>query len=118
MTASRFAIAGIAAAALVTLFAAAPACARGEAKAGEAKAKSCAACHGPTGDAMIDPSYPRLAGQYADYIVKALHDYKTGARDNLIMAGFVQTLSDEDIEDLAAFYQAQNGSLKDISHMK
>lgn len=119
----RFATAA-AAAVFALLLAATPAFAKGDVAAGEKKAQPCQACHGPTGNGIdkdgkpLDAQYPLIAGQYADYIVKALHDYKSGSRDNAIMTGFVQTLSDEDIEDLAAFYEAQDGTLKDISHLK
>ena len=70
------------------LLAATSASAAGDADAGKAKAAACAACHGADGNAGIDPQYPRLAGQYHDYIAKALHEYKSGDRKNPIMAGF------------------------------
>jgi cytochrome c553 len=75
--------------------------------AGEAKVKEvCAACHGVDGNS-VDPSNPRLAGQWRDYLAKALRDYKSGARNNGIMSGFAKGLSDKDIENLAAYYAAQ-----------
>jgi cytochrome c553 len=80
--------------------------AAGDAEAGKTKAAACAACHGPDGNAGIDPQYPRLAGQYRDYLAKALHEYKAGDRKNPIMAGFAGTLSDADIEDLAAYFSS------------
>lgn len=80
---------------------------------GKEKAKVCEACHGATGKS-IDPSYPNLAGQYEDYMVQALNDYRTGDRTNPIMAGMVSTLSDQDVEDLAAWYASQEG-LIDLS---
>lgn len=91
----------------------------GDIGAGKTKAQTCAACHGADGNTTIDPMYPRLAGQYADYLSKALHDYKSGARANPIMAGFAGTLSEQDIADLAAFYAAQPAAtLHDISHLE
>lgn len=87
-------------------------------EAGKAKSTTCQACHGTDGNGTGDPQYPRLAGQHADYIVKALKDYRSGARANAIMAGFAGTLSDQDIADLAAFYAAQSGPLHDLSHHK
>ncbi len=99
-------------------FAASAGAATGDAEAGKTKAAPCQACHGPTGNESVDPTYPRLAGQYADYLAKSLRDYKTGARKNAIMAGFATTLSDQDIEDLAAHFAAQEGSLEDLSHLK
>ena len=89
-----------------------------DAAAGKTKSAPCAACHGPTGNESVDPTYPRLAGQYADYLAKSLRDYKTGARKNAIMAGFATTLSDQDIADLSAFFAAQKGELEDLSHLK
>jgi len=80
---------------------------------GKEKAKVCEACHGPTGKS-VDPSYPNLAGQYEDYMVQALNDYRFGDRTNPVMAGMVSTLSEQDIEDLAAWYASQEG-LKDLS---
>lgn len=80
--------------------------------AGQAKADAvCAACHGKDGNTPIDPSYPKLAGQYADFLVRALSDYKSGARKNAVMAGQAQALSKADIENLAAYYASLPGSL-------
>jgi cytochrome c553 len=87
-------------------------------EAGRAKSTTCQACHGADGNGTGDPQYPRLAGQYADYLAKALKDYRSGERANVIMAGFAGTLSDQDIADLAAFYAAQKGPLRDLSHVK
>ena len=95
-----------------------PAHAEGNADNGKQKSQPCAACHGPDGNKTIDAQYPRLAGQYSDYLAKALHEYKSGARKNAIMAGFAATLSDQDIEDLSAYFAAQDGDLKDLSHYK
>lgn len=81
--------------------------------AGEAKAQAqCAACHGKDGNTPIDPSYPKLAGQYQDFLIQALSDYKSGARKNAIMAAQAQALSKADIENLAAYYASLPGSLK------
>jgi len=66
----------------------------------------CAACHNLDGVPTI-PDYPKLAGQYPDYLAKALRDYKSGARKNPIMAGFAQPLTTADIENLAAYFAAQ-----------
>jgi cytochrome c553 len=75
--------------------------------AGEAKVKEiCVACHGMDGNS-IDPNNPRLAGQWPDYLAKALRDYKSGARNNGIMSGFAKGLSAKDIENLAAYYATQ-----------
>jgi cytochrome c553 len=89
------------------LFGAAAAADAADLKAGEAKAKEvCQACHGLDGNSPT-PDYPKLGGQRADYLAKALRDYKSGARKNPIMAGFAGTLSPQDIANLAAYYAAQ-----------
>jgi len=78
-------------------------------EAGRKKAQEvCAACHGPEGNSAT-ADFPRLAGQYADYLAKALRDYKSGARKNPIMAGFAGPLAPQEIENLAAFYAGQSG---------
>ena len=103
--------------ALLSAFAVA-AHAEGNVDNGKQKSQPCAACHGADGNKTIDPQYPRIAGQYPDYLAKALRDYKSGARKNAVMAGFATTLSDQDIEDLAAYFSSQSGGLQDLSHYK
>jgi cytochrome c553 len=80
----------------------------GNPAAGQAKAKTCVACHGADGNSA-SAEFPRLAGQQADYLVKALKDYKSGMRKNPIMAPQAANLSVRDMEDLAAFYSRQQG---------
>ncbi len=86
----------------------------GDIEAGKAKSVVCQACHGADGNGIGDPQYPLLAGQYPDYLAKALRDYKSGARDNAIMKGFASTLSDQDMIDLAAYFGAQETRLRDL----
>lgn len=69
--------------------------------------QACADCHGATGDAPKEKDQPILAGQYADYLVKALSDYKSGKRVNAVMNGVAKDLSKSDIEDLAAWFASQ-----------
>jgi len=71
-------------------------------------AEKCAACHAADGNAA-DPQYPRLAGQHADYLARALSEYKAGTRSNPIMAGFAAGLSEQDQKDLAAWFSSQSG---------
>jgi cytochrome c553 len=106
----------LAAAALFAL--AGNAIAKGDAAAGSIKAKPCTACHGTDGNASADQQYPRLAGQYDDYIARALHEYQNGDRKNPIMAGMAKPLSDQDIDDIAAYFAAQPGKLHDLSRRK
>ena len=80
-------------------------------EAGRAKAKEvCAACHGEDGNSPV-ADYPKLSGQHSDYLAKALRDYKSGARKNPIMAPMAAALSNQDIENLAAWYHAQKAAL-------
>jgi cytochrome c553 len=74
-------------------------------------AQTCVACHGVDGIG-ITPQYPTLAGQHADYLARALTDYKKGGRKNAIMAGFAGSLSAADIRALAAYYAAQRPGLE------
>jgi cytochrome c553 len=93
--------------------ASAPLLASGNAENGKTKAAACFACHGTDGNA-VDPQYPRLAGQYNEYIQQALHEYKDGRRSNPIMKGFAGTLSDQDIEDLAAYFSSMPTKLETL----
>ena len=80
----------------------------GDADAGKKKSQTCAACHGPDGNSPA-PDFPKIAGQHYDYLLKALKDYKSGARKNPIMGPLVANLTQRDIEDLAAYYSSQRG---------
>lgn len=82
--------------------------AAGDAAAGKQKSAVCAACHGADGNST-SPEFPRLAGQHPDYLLKALTDYKSGARKNAIMNGFAASLSSQDMQDLAAYFSRQKG---------
>ena len=68
-----------------------------------------AACHGADGNTTQSPDIPKLAGQKADYLVRALQGYKNGARKNPIMAPMGAYLSQRDMEDLAAYFSQQSG---------
>ncbi len=93
---------------LLAVLAVSTAAQAGDAAAGKEKSKVCAACHGENGLSQA-PDFPKLAGQYNEYLVRALNDYKSGARKNPIMAGQVANLKREDIADLAAYYSSQQG---------
>jgi cytochrome c553 len=88
--------------------------ARGNAEAGKQRAAQvCVACHGADGNKPSAADQPVLAGQYPDYIVKALRDYKSGKRKNPIMTGFASGLTVQDMEDLAAWFSSQKSALHD-----
>ena len=72
--------------------------------AGKAKAEVCAACHGADGNSQIT-IYPKLAGQYKNYLIQTLNSYKSGSRKNAIMNGFAAGLSDQDINDIAKYFE-------------
>lgn len=102
-TASRTLLAACA----LMLAAVAPANA-GDPEAGQKKSQTCVACHGPDGNSVA-PDFPKIAGQHYDYLVKALRDYRSGARKNPLMAPVAAKLTQRDIEDLAAYYSSQKG---------
>jgi cytochrome c553 len=92
------------------LLAAGAALAGGDALVGQQKAQVCAACHGTTGVSVYATGQaPIIGGQYADYIVRALKDYKSGKRDNPIMKGMVASLTLQDMDDIAAYISRQDG---------
>jgi cytochrome c553 len=80
--------------------------ATGKAASGEAKAALCSACHGPNGNSS-NPEWPRLAGQSAVYVAEQLRLFRSGVRDNPVMKPLAASLSDQDINDLAVYYEAQ-----------
>ena len=81
---------------------------------GKATGQSCIDCHGPDGNAPIDSTYPKLGGQYADYLAHALQQYRTEERQHALMTPQAAGLSDQDIADLAAFFASRPGQLRDL----
>ncbi len=81
--------------------------AAGDAAAGKTKAFTCMGCHGIPGYNNVYPTYhvPKLGGQHADYIVAALQAYKAGQRNHSTMRAQAGTLSDQDMQDIAAFFE-------------
>ena len=80
-------------------------CSAGDVKAGRAKALMCQACHGLDGLSKV-PDAPNIAGQTEPYVIAQLQAYKSGARKNDAMSVVAPSLSDNDIEDLAAYFSA------------
>ena len=78
----------------------------GDVTAGKEKSKTCAACHGADGNS-VNPIWPKLAGQHPGYIFKQLKDFHSGARKNVQMTPLVATLTEEDMQDIAAYYSSQ-----------
>ncbi len=89
------------------LLSTASAFAAGDPEAGQGKSATCAACHGADGNSP-NPEWPTLAGQHANYVSKQLLNYQSGERANAIMLGMAAGLSEEDIDDLSAFYARQS----------
>jgi cytochrome c553 len=91
-----------------------PAFAKGDAAAGQAKSAICAACHGVDGNSMV-PTWPKLAGQHEQYLVRQATLIKAGARMVPEMAGITPGLTEQDIEDLSAYFSSQtnNGGVAD-----
>ena len=94
----------------------------GHAEAGEKLAstknpetgQACVDCHGAAGNAPIDPTYPKLGGQYHDYIAHSLQMYRDGDRSNMLMGSQAKSLSDQQIADLAAYFGEQETHLRDL----
>ncbi|MCZ6526574.1 MAG: c-type cytochrome [Gammaproteobacteria bacterium] len=84
--------------------------AAGDPELGKQKAQACAVCHGPGGNSAT-PMWPNLAGQHADYTHKQLMDFRSGKRDNAQMSPMAAPLSDADIENIAAYYAAQQAKI-------
>jgi len=78
----------------------------GDIEAGKAKSAVCSACHGADGNST-NAAWPSLAGQHASYIYKQLQDFKTGRRNDATMTGMVALLNDEDMKNVAAYYESQ-----------
>jgi cytochrome c553 len=105
----REALASILGGCAVAVFTVYCAAAAGDVKAGRQKALQCQTCHGLDGKAKL-PEAPNLAGQGEIYLVKALKDYRTGARKNDMMSLVATTLKDQDIDDLAAYFSSLEGT--------
>ena len=89
---------------------------------GEALAKAQQQClqrrltvlHGADGNAPIDDTYPKLGGQYGDYLAHALQAYRGGDRQHALMSPQAANLSDQDISDLAAYFGSRPSQLRDL----
>lgn len=89
---------------------------KGDPARGRQLAAGCAACHSADGNST-NPQFPKLAGQHADYMVQTMKAYKSGDRKNAIMAGITAALSEQDMQDLAAYFSRQQGDLYQKSLM-
>lgn len=80
--------------------------AEGDAARGKTLTTVCMACHGPDGNSAAG-TFPKLAGQNPSYLMKQMHDIKSGARVVAPMTGMLNNMSDQDIEDLASYFASQ-----------
>ena len=90
---------------------------KGDAKAGEGKIAMCIGCHGIVGYQATFPEVyrvPMISGQSAKYIVNALNEYKKGERKHPTMRGIADSLSDQDMADVAAFYSTHTKDAKPV----
>ena len=83
------------------------------------KKGNCASCHGANFSTPIDPSYPKLAGQHADYLYIALKEYQTDknpqvGRNNAIMMGMARPFTHAEAKQLAAYFATLPGELKTV----
>ncbi|MCD9088816.1 c-type cytochrome [Stenotrophomonas sp. SY1] len=81
---------------------------------GKATGQSCIDCHGADGNNPIDPTYPRLGGQYGDYLAHSLQAYRSGDRDHMLMTPQAAGLTDQEIADLAAYFGSRPSQLRDL----
>ena len=81
---------------------------------GKATGQSCVDCHGEEGNAPIDASYPKLGGQYYDYIAHSLQQYRDGNREHALMSQQAKGLTDQQIADLAAYFGSRPTQLRDL----
>ena len=76
--------------------------------------QACVDCHGAEGNAPIDPSYPKIGGQYADYLSHALLAYRKGDRDHALMSSQAKGLTDQQIADLGVYFAGTPSQLTDL----
>lgn len=85
--------------------------ANGDVAAGKTVSQTCAACHGMDGNSAM-PMFPSIAGQSASYLAEQLHAFRDGKRVNAIMGPQAKNLTDQQITDVAAYFAAQNRTVK------
>ena len=81
---------------------------------GKATGQSCVDCHGAEGNAPIDATYPKLGGQYGDYLAHALQNYRAGDRQHALMTPQAAALTDQEISDLAAYFGSRPAQVRDL----
>lgn len=79
-----------------------------------ATGQTCIDCHGVGGNVPLDPTYPKIGGQFRDYLAHALLAYRNGEREHALMSQQATELSDQQIADLAAYFATQPNQLRDL----
>ena len=92
--------------AMLAILACQSAVAQGDAAAGQSKSAICAACHGTDGNSVV-AQWPKIAGQHQDYLARQIKLVQSNARQVPEMAPMVAGLSEQDIDDLAAYYASK-----------
>ena len=76
--------------------------------------QACVDCHGADGNKPLDPTYPKIGGQYTSYLEHALQAYRKGDREHALMGSQAKSLTDQQIADLGAYFGSQPGQLRDL----
>lgn len=79
-----------------------------------ATGQTCLDCHGAGGNEPLDPTYPKIGGQFRDYLAHSLQAYRDGDREHALMSQQATHLSDQQIADLAVYFAAQPSQLRDL----
>jgi cytochrome c553 len=99
---------------LIALSAQAESLVAGSADAGKSKAITCTACHGPAGNS-VNPLWPNIAGQGAPYLLAQLQAFKAGTRKDPLMTSQAMLLSDQDMADLAVYFESLPGAAQAVA---
>ena len=91
---------------ILTVILSVSAMAKGDPAKGKAMTAVCAACHGQDGNSPAG-AFPSLAGQNSRYLVKQMQEIKSGERSSLVMTGLLNNFGDQDLKDIAAYYEGQ-----------
>ena len=89
----------------------------GSAEAGKAKSLTCTACHGAEGNS-VNPLWPNTAGQHAKYVTTQLQAFKSGGRMDPLMTSQAMLLSDQDMADLAVYFESLPGAVQAVADPK
>ncbi len=104
----------LAALTLIAAPAAAQSLVDGDPEAGRANSATCAACHGAEGNS-VNPAWPNIAGQHASYTAASIRAFREGQRQDPLMTSQAMLLSDEDIDDVAVYFESLNGAAQAVA---